>query len=120
MFVLTGNCPTVTRATGTFLRRCGWLPTKAPQSQDSSFTAIAESAESFIDVDQLIKCKLVVGSCQLSTILQIVENMDPSDGCELSKWHIHIGKNDFEALQGSAWDLDTCYLAVKPEPGKMQ
>ncbi len=66
----------------------------------------------------MIHCKLVVGSCQLSTVLQIVEEVDFPDHSLLSKWHIHVGSKDFEALQHMAWDADICYLAADPELGE--
>ncbi|BDA47236.1 hypothetical protein COCOBI_10-0810 [Coccomyxa sp. Obi] len=112
-----GHCPPVTMATGEFLRRCGWLTSEALPSEESSERAIVQRAESSQGAAQLVHCKLVVGECQLSTVLQVVENVEFSDDCVLSKWHIHIGRKDFEALQQNAWDSDICYLSSYPELG---
>ncbi len=109
--MLTNNCPTVTRALGEFLRRCGWLASKAAPSEHGSETGVVDSIDS---TDQL-----VVGSCQLSTVLQIVEDVEFSDHSVLSKWHIPIGRKDLKALQRCAWDSDICYLSASPELGEM-
>ncbi|BDA44873.1 hypothetical protein COCOBI_06-3510 [Coccomyxa sp. Obi] len=112
-----GDCPIITRATGEFLRRCGWLTYEAAPSEEGSETAIVQRAASSKGTAQLIHCKLVVGKCQLSTVLQVVENVHFSDHCVLSKWHIHIGGKDFEALQYNSWDSDICYLSANRELG---
>ncbi|CAL8472332.1 g11875 [Coccomyxa elongata] len=51
--ICPGNCSTVTRATGEFLRRCGWLASKAAPSQHGREIAIVDSADSSKDIDQL-------------------------------------------------------------------
>lgn len=66
----------------------------------------------------MVNCKLLVGSCHLSTALQVMENVEFPNRHALSKWHIHIGVKDFEALQCNAWDSDICYLKVNPKPGE--
>ncbi|CAL8469385.1 g8926 [Coccomyxa elongata] len=114
-----GDCPTVTRATGEFLRRCGWLPYAAAPSEEGSETAIVQRAESPGKAADMIHCKLVVGKCQLVTVLQVVEDVEFSDHCVLTKWHIHIGREDFETLQHNAWDSDICYLSANPELGRL-
>ncbi|BDA47197.1 hypothetical protein COCOBI_10-0420 [Coccomyxa sp. Obi] len=113
-----GNCPAVTRATGEFMRRCGWLASEAPPLEHSIEIAIGDRTGSTQSTDQLVFCTLVVGSCQLSTVLHVVQDVDFLDDSMLSKWHIHIGRNDFEALQRDGRDSDICYLSVDPDPGQ--
>ncbi|BDA47192.1 hypothetical protein COCOBI_10-0370 [Coccomyxa sp. Obi] len=113
-----GSCTTVTRATGEFLRRCGWLASKAAPSKYGSEVATADGADSSKELAQLFHCKLVVGSCQLSTVLQVVEDVEFLDDSVLSRWHIHIGTKDFEAMERSAWDSDVCYLYANPVLGR--
>ncbi|BDA47183.1 hypothetical protein COCOBI_10-0280 [Coccomyxa sp. Obi] len=111
-----GNCPAVTRATGEFWRRCGWPTNEAAPSVEDSETGTADRADSPEGTAQLVCCKLLVGSCQLSTALEVVEDVDLSDRCGLSRWHIHIGREDFEALERDSWDSDICYLSVQVNP----
>ncbi|BDA47237.1 hypothetical protein COCOBI_10-0820 [Coccomyxa sp. Obi] len=110
-----GKGPAVTRVTGEFLRRCGWLNNEAVPPEKDNEAAISQRAESSNETAQLVHCKLVVGNCHLNTVLRVVEAVDFSNNCVLSRWHIHIGRKDFEALQENAWDLDICYLCAKPE-----
>ncbi len=112
---VTGSCPTITRVSGEFLQRCGWRTSKAPSTEQDSEIAIVEKADFPEETAQLVHSKLVVGACQLSTVLQIVESVDLPDQCVLSNWHIHVGKKDLEALQRNAWDADICYLPASPE-----
>ena len=77
-----------------------------------------QGKEASNDMTQLVHCTLVVGKCQLSTVLQVVDDVEFSDHRVLSKWHIHIGRKDFAALQQMAWDSDICYLPISPELGE--
>ncbi|BDA48762.1 hypothetical protein COCOBI_12-4440 [Coccomyxa sp. Obi] len=110
-----GNSPTVTRATGEFLRRCGWLASEAAPSEEGGDIATADSPDSCKGTAQVVHCKLLVGSCQLSTVLHVVEDVDFSDQCALSTWHIHVGSKDLEVLQCNGWDMDICYLSADHE-----
>ena len=111
------DCPTVTRATCDFLRRCGWLTCEATPLEEGSEVANGRP-QSLEGTNQPNHCKLVIGSLQLNIALQVEENADFLDDIMLSKWHIHIGRKDFEALQCNAWDSDICYLAVDPDLGE--
>ncbi|BDA47184.1 hypothetical protein COCOBI_10-0290 [Coccomyxa sp. Obi] len=104
-----GKCPALTKATGEFWQRCGW-PTyeAAPSDQDSEIGTVDRAGRSK-GTAQLVHCKLVLGSCQLSTVLHVVEDVEFSDGSVLSQWHIHIGRQDFEAYMGA---LHTAHCAV--------
>ncbi len=118
---MTGNSPTITTASREFLPRCGWHASEpAPTEQDCE-VATVDKSDSSRRTAQLVHCKLVVGACQLSTVLQVVERLDSPDHCVLTNWHIHVGDKDFEDIQRNAWDADMCYLAANPEQGdKMQ
>ncbi|BDA47210.1 hypothetical protein COCOBI_10-0550 [Coccomyxa sp. Obi] len=108
--------PTVTRATGEFLQRCGWQADSSKQDGELADVDIAGPPEG---TAQLVHCRLLVGNCQLNTVLQDVENVFSSEDCLLSNWHIHIGSEDYETLQRKAWDSDVCYLSASPELGQL-
>ncbi len=116
----TGHCPTVTRVTRKFQRKSGWHASKtAPIEQDSEI-AIVDRPGSSKETAQLVHCKLVVGACQLSTVLQVVDSVDLPDRCVLKNWHIHAGEKDLEALQRDAQDAEICYLAANPKQGDIR
>lgn len=101
------------------MQRCYWHTSTAASSEQDNEVATVDRPDPAKETAQLVNCKLIMGSCQLSTVMHVVKSVGSTKSSHSLDWHIHVGSNDFEALQRNAWDADICYLAARPDLSEM-
>ncbi|BDA49797.1 hypothetical protein COCOBI_14-4170 [Coccomyxa sp. Obi] len=112
---ISGKSFSTTKVSLDFATRVGWLHYDL---KERNCGYVAGEYDSQLPAP--FSCFVAVGDCRIRTTVEITDSLalfESSAPFDEVEWHIHIGDEDFKALERCGWDKQICYMDMMSQEG---